>query len=361
MKNKIISITFVIMIVTIMILGIIIPDKNISISERRKLASFPNIKIETILNGEFFESLNNYLVEQFPLRDLFRNIKGLVSNKIFQKNDEDGIFIKDDRIYQLEAHLNEKSIDHLVNLINNIKVKYIKTNNIYYSIIPDKNYYINDDIPKLDYEKMEYLLNEQLKDFKYINIFQDLQLNSYYKTDIHWKQEKLNSVIDKLKKYMNFETDKTILEYQEYQRFYGALYGRIANNVKPDVIKYLINKDINQALVYDYEKQSYRNVYEKKDLNNVDSYDIYLGGAKALLIIENKQQTNEKELILFRDSFGSSLAPLLISSYSKITLIDLRYLNSNMLEKIDMIEFNENQDILFMYSVPVINNSFTLK
>ena len=58
MKNKILSVLFLITIFSIMLLGIIIPDKDISVSERRKLSKFPSLEIETIMNGEFFEDLS---------------------------------------------------------------------------------------------------------------------------------------------------------------------------------------------------------------------------------------------------------------------------------------------------------------
>ncbi len=44
---------------------------------------------------------------------------------------------------------------------------------------------------------------------------------------------------------------------------------------------------------------------------------------------------------------GSSLAPLLAGSYRKITLIDLRYISSDLLES--YVRFQE-QDVLFLYS-----------
>ena len=58
--------------------------------------------------------------------------------------------------------------------------------------------------------------------------------------------------------------------------------------------------------------------------------------------------------MLFRDSFGSSIAPLLIENYRKITLIDLRYINSELLS--EYVEFN-NQDVLFLYSGVVLNQN----
>lgn len=60
----------------------------------------------------------------------------------------------------------------------------------------------------------------------------------------------------------------------------------------------------------------------------MDAYDLFLTGAAAFLILENKNNLGGRELVIFRDSFASSLAPLLMEGYSKITLIDLRYLSS---------------------------------
>lgn len=363
MKNKILSILFVATIFLIMILGILIPDKEVSISERRRLTRFPKIEIATIMNGNFFEDMNNYLVEQFPLRDYFRKIKGIVSKHVFQKKEENGIFIKDDAIYQLNSLLDEKSINHFINLLNKIQTNYIKTEHVYYAIIPDKMYYLNDgSIPKLDYDKLRLLLNNGLTNMNYIDLFDTLDLDSYYRTDIHWKQEELEKVVAKMQMQMNLESAIIPTEEKIYSSFYGALYGRVANNLKQDILTYLTNFEIENTTVWDYEKQNLRKVYEEADLYHIDSYDIFLGGAKPFLVLENSNQKNGKELVLFRDSFGSSIAPLLVSNYSKITLIDLRYFSSNMLDKIEEIEFKkENQDILFLYSVPIINSSFTLK
>lgn len=362
MKNKVLSILFIIIVFGMMVLGIVLPDKEISVSERRKLASFPSIKIESVMNGDFFNNLNNYVVEQFPFRDWFRNIKGIVSNYLFQKKDENGVFIKDGGIYQLNSSFDEKSVIHFTNLLNKIQKNDLKTENVYYAIIPDKNYFLDNNIPKLDYDRLELLLKQELNNMKYIDLFDTLNLASYYKTDIHWRQEKLTSTLEKIQNSMNLLSSKIPTQEKYYDKFYGALYGRVANNLWPDKITYLTNDEIDNVKVFDYEKQKYRKVYEENDLSNIDSYDIYLGGAKPLLIIENKNQSNGKELILFRDSFGSSMAPLLISNYSKITLIDLRYLSSELLKNIEDIDFNnQNQDVLFLYSVPVINNSFTLK
>lgn len=66
----------------------------------------------------------------------------------------------------------------------------------------------------------------------------------------------------------------------------------------------------------------------------------------------------ERKLLVFRDSFAASLLPLLAEGYSEITLADIRYLSPSMLGK--FIDFTA-QDVLFLYSTSVLNDSSTIK
>ena len=90
----------------------------------------------------------------------------------------------------------------------------------------------------------------------------------------------------------------------------------------------------------------------------MDSYDVFVGGASPIEKITNPNSNTDKELILFRDSFGSSIAPLLVENYKSITLVDMRYMNMNLLK--EKVEF-KNKDILILYSTLIVNDSSTLK
>lgn len=54
----------------------------------------------------------------------------------------------------------------------------------------------------------------------------------------------------------------------------------------------------------------------------------------------------------------NSLIPLFTSGYKKITVVDTRYISPKILNQ--FIEFT-NQDVLFLYSILLINDSFSLK
>lgn len=125
-----------------------------------------------------------------------------------------------------------------------------------------------------------------------------------------------------------------------------------------DEIYILTNEITKNAKVYNHENGKETEIYDKEKINSDDKYDIYLSGNTPLITITNPKATTDKELIVFRDSFASSLIPLFVEGYCKITLIDTRYVKTDNLDK--YIQFN-NQEVLFLYSTLVLNNSSTLK
>lgn len=366
MKNKIITFSFVLFLLLMLVLNIILPDKKISESERRSLEGYPSLTIETLFNDEFFKKLEKYQLDQMVFREKFRTVKAITEFSIFRKNDNNNIFIKNDYVFKMEYPYNQNYVYKMSEKMNEIYNTYLKGMNVYYSIIPDKNYFIKDNDKHLfiDYDDMIFILNNEVKNMEYIDIFSCLSIEDYYRTDIHWKQENLGKVFNALGEKMHFTNtfNNNLYEKKLFSSFYGSYYGQAALPVKPDELTYMTNESIEGAIVDNYEytgdDRSLQKVYPTEKLSGIDSYDVFLYGATPFIQIENPESSSGKELIIFRDSFASSLAPLLISEYSKITLIDLRYVNSTILG--ELLDFG-NQDVLFLYNTSLVNNSNILK
>lgn len=337
------------------------PDKEFSYSERRKLISLPNFSVQKLLKGDLVDEYEKYVLDQFVFRDSFRGLKAFGKYYLFKQKDNNDIYIVNGIIEKMEYKLNEKSILNAANKFNNIYAKYLRGKNVIYGIIPNKGYFIADKNGYLtvDYDKMVEIMKENIKDLNYIDLPELLTIEDYYKTDIHWNQESLVKIADLLLKELGNEGLHSQYAKHELYPFYGSYYGQAALKIKPDTLTYLTNKTIEDALVYDYESDTYSRVYMTDLFDGMDSYDVFLSGAKPLLTIYNDNCKNNKELLLFRDSFGSSIAPLMLKGYSKITLIDLRYITTDLLK--DYIDFSQDQDVLFLYNTQILNNSAMLK
>lgn len=343
---------------------------DFSESERRVLEQFPTLSFKTILSGEFMKDFEGYTTDQFPLRDTFRSIKAYASMGAFGQLDNNDIYVVNDNISKLEYPLSESMIENATDKFRYLYNKYMEDTdvNVYLSIIPDKNYFMAEEngYLSMDYEKLIRLIKKDTRYMEYIDIFDKLELEDYYRTDTHWKQEEIVHIAQYLNTAMNTNYSKNLKSVPVFNKentspygFKGVYLGQSRLNIKPDEIRYLTNETIENCNVYSYSSGTKKEI-EMYNFNKVygkDAYEMYLNGTEALLVIENPNAKTDKELIMFRDSFGSSLAPLMIDGYSKITLIDIRYMNSDMIDK--FVKF-DNQDVLFIYSSIILNNSTAL-
>lgn len=355
-KDIVVTIIFLFTIIALFLINIIKKDTDISIAERRKLATMPELTTKSLFDGTYFKKFDSYVTDQFVERDAFRKIK--IDIELSTKGEYNNLYLYDDYIIEEIFPLNSNSINNLTNKINYIKDTYLNDNsNIYYTIIPDKNYFINNGNLKLDYNKLQDMMKNNLSNINYINIFDKLTLDNYYKTDTHWKEEDLFNVANTIANQMNFDiTNNNVVN--TITTFNGSYAGRLSVTKDIDTIKTISNPSINNSSVYNYETKKYTDIYDYTKINSLDKYDIYLSGAVPIIDIINNNTSSDKELIVFRDSYGSSLIPLLIEGYKKITVIDIRYISSKILNK--YIDFND-QDVLFMYSILTINNSFSIR
>lgn len=341
--------------------SIVAKDRDISETERRNLAQLPKLSAVGIADGTYMDAFTKYTQDQFVYRDAFRTIKAYVSLYGLNQKDNNGYFIADGHISKTEYPLNENSVENVVKHITNIYDKYLKDKDIdvYMCVVPDKNRYIanKNGYLSIEYDIMTKTIKEELEFAHYIEIADTLDEDSYYRTDIHWRQDKITGTARRIADECGVSLGNVYTDKQIYP-FYGVYYGQMGIQAEPDVISCLTWQGLEDCTVYDYETGMYIPVYEYGLADGNDAYRVYLSGSKSLLEIANPNITDGRELIMFRDSFGSSIAPLLLEGYSRITLVDTRYISSQILDR--FIEFDD-QDVMFMYSAPVINNSSTFR
>ena len=374
-KDFITIILFCAIVVGFCTAGIIESDKDVSYSERRKLKSFGEVLNTSVLSKDFSTELENYLLDQMSLREIFRKINDRVRYNVMQQSDVNGLWTEDGSLFKNDDKLNKEQVLYGTKLINKLCEQKLGGMNVYYSIIPDKNYFIRDKAPwlKLDYNELFNLLGENIKGAQYIDITDTLSLSDYYKTDTHWSQPKIYETAKKLAEGMNMAhllTQESDYKLNTKEPFYGVYWGQAALGTKPDKLEYLTNDYTQNAKVYGIDKEILKNefgvndtlenkVYALDKFEGMDAYDMFLSGAQPIVTIESENARSDRELIIFRDSFSSSLAPLFTGAYKKITLIDLRYIPSMLLDR--FVEFKDGEDVLFLYSTSLYNSAMLLK
>ena len=86
---------------------------------------------------------------------------------------------------------------------------------------------------------------------------------------------------------------------------------------------------------------------------------LVLDGNHPLTVIENGSAGEDAPtLLLVKDSFGNSLAPLLVPSYKTIVMVDPRYYRQSLVPVCEQYGIDE---LLFCYSIERITTDLSLK
>lgn len=337
------------------------PAKEHSDSERRQLAQLPKLTVQALLEGSFMGKFSDYTVDQFPLRDSFRSLKALFQQKALRQQDNNGYFLYDDYLVKQTYPLSDTSVTHAVKVIESLYDTYLADTDCktYLSVVPDKGYYVTGH-PTMDYGALEDRLTEELPWVENVDISDTLELSDYYRTDTHWRQEALVDTAAKLCQSMGADAPRSqdFTKAQVSDCFYGVYYGHAALPVGAEDLYRLESDLLSGCVLTDLTTGEELPLYDESKLTGPDMYEMFLSGNQPLLRLENPKAETDRELVIFRDSFGSAIAPLMMGSYRSVTLVDVRYVNPQLIG--NFVKFN-SQDVLFLYSTLILNESATLR
>ena len=262
-----------------------------------------------------------------------------------------------------EAGYDQKSLDYAALKFQQLYDSYLTGNDghIYLSVVPDKGSFTAPPegyTPASAQETADTLL-AQLDFVQYVDIAPGLTLEEYYRTDPHWRQECLVATAQTLAQAMDVPLAGDFQENAIDVPFYGAYAEKAGEPLVADTLRYLTGEVLDACTVYDYETDAQETLYDLSAVETDTPYDLYLQGSRSLLRIDSPLSATDRTLVVFRDSFGSSLIPLLAESYRTIYAVDIRYLSSQMVGR--FLSFDGSEDVLFLYSTMVLQNSRTMK
>lgn len=336
------------------------PADDISQSERRKLDQFPTLSVSSVLSGSYMEKFDAAATDQFPMREAFRQLRAAFSVRIFGQLDSHAIITYEGYLEKLNTAIDSASLSHAAERIQAMRDTLFPDSNVWLAIVPEKGYYLPDEAgyPFLNYDALIAEMREHLAFADYVDLIGTLQLESYYKTDSHWRQEMLAETAGVLADALGVSLSGQYETELLTETFRGVYAGQSALPVNAEPMYRLTNEILDGCTVFNHETGASTGLWHEEKLTARDPYDIYLSGAASLLTIENPAAEDDRELIVFRDSFGSSLIPLLAEGYRTITVIDTRYIRPELLP--EYVDFT-GRDVLLLYSTGLLNQSSTLR
>ena len=364
-RSLIFLLTFAFLLALVPVTALALPDRQVSQVERRPLAQ--RLSYEAYLDSHYGGDLASYLayledyrLDQFPLRDKLRVLTGLARVYGLRQKDNKLYYKWEGHLAKLDPILREKAVQDALDLFKGVYQTYFDgSGQSLFALIPDKNVFMAPPghYPHYDYQTLVDLIEDSLdENLDLVSLLDDLTLDDYYRTDPHWKQTRLLPVAQTLLKSLGKDLD---LQYKDFSfsetvDYLGTLGGQAGLPVEKDQLAWLTSDLLDQMTLYDPLTGEEGPLYQVDKVQGMDAYDVFLGGAKALLTLKNPAGEKGRQLVVFRDSYGSSLTPLLAVAYEETLVIDLRYITMD--KAVDLVSIDPGADVLFLFSSSVLNS-----
>lgn len=203
------------------------PDA-VSQAERRPLAQRPAFTAAGFLSGKFSDALDDFAADQFPLREQLRTLRSLVSYDVMGQRDVNGVYLSQGYAAKLDFPLNTTSVERAADRFRYVYDTYLSGTDVsvYLSVIPDKGYFMapSSGRPSMDYDALVSQLRESTPYMTYIDLFDLLTIDDYYRTDAHWRQERLEPVARRIAAAMGTDAGASYREVTLERPFYGVVF-----------------------------------------------------------------------------------------------------------------------------------------
>ena len=359
MKKAFDYITIISFLLVVSLIGIHLtagPDPGFLTGERRYPAEKPSLSLTSA--DSVSKQLNGYFLDKMPFRSQLRNLKVAFASTLLFQSTVDGYRLKNGSEYQILDNWNGEYAKRNVSFLSKAAKNYYPNSRVYYSFIPDKGYYAGE-INHPDLELLKDAFGESFAEATFADVSGLIGFDSFYKTDIHLRQECETAIAEYICRAMNadyFDTDEFTGE--SIGEFRGGLSGQAAFITKSDVKTVMHSDMTDSATATDYLSGETVSIYDGVLFEtSIDPYDVFLGGEKAVITIDNKEAEGERILVIFRDSYARSIAPLLLKSYSRIVLVDFRYIPISYLETLSETVAPDGSDILVLLSAQTLGYS----
>lgn len=330
--------------------NVIAPKKTVSYNENRTLAKAPSLTVSSIFGGNFDDTFESWFSDHFVARDSWIALKSGVKKATLNIENNDIYFGKDGYLIPSFLSYSQETVDSNIQCINTFcENNSVKANIL---LVPSEAYGASNALPygsynvdeKALFEDIQNQLSEQnvldYEGYDYVNA------SLYFKTDHHWNQEGsylgytaiCKDVLNKDPEHFTYE--------KVSDSFYGTSYsssGAFWSN--PDSIYRIIpDQEVEVTVTLD-DGTVNDSVFFENRLNEKDQYTYYLDGNHGRIDIKTNVDNGKKALIV-KDSYAHILVPYLITEYSEIEMIDLRYYHSPV-----STDLTEDTDLYFIYSL----------
>lgn len=340
----------------------LLPRRSFSENEKRVLSEAPQIDAAGIADGSVFRSIESYLSDHFPGRELWVGANAYLENAEGRGATEDIVRGTDDWLFTAPVSDDRETLWDNMQAITTFAEK--QSVPVTMMAVPSEGAVVSDKLPALHLPYPDADLLEEARriagnTLHWVELYTDFcsaeqPERLYYRTDHHWTTEGAYRayclLMEELGQSSAPRDDFTV---EQITDFYGTSYSKSGLWLtEPDTLELWTDSDIQAVTtVYDANRAdpvTREGMFFREYLEDADKYPVFLSGNHARVHIETNADSG-KRLLVIKDSYAHALAPFLAEEYSTIDLIDLRYFKQQTISS--WLEENPADEILLVYGL----------
>ncbi len=360
---KYVFLVFAVVIIVADLCLIFMHGKTFSDNENRMLQLFPEVTKQSVFSGRLMTQAENFVADQFFLRDKWIGAK-LDMDKLIGKKESNDVYLgKEGFLIEKAVTPNYEEMDKNLEAINNFASAY--NLNMVMSVVPNAVCIREDLLPsgapsRDQRDDLAYIKSKLGDSITFVDVSETLTAHKteyiYYKSDHHWTSLGAKYAFDELAPSLGITQPVPGYQIMKVtEDFSGTMASNSgAFNVKDDIDIYVPEtaEDFEYVVEYGDIQQKSATIYNSDALSSKNKYEVFMGGNYSYVSIKTTAQS-EKNLLLFKDSYANTFIQFLLPYYRNIVIIDPRYYSDDCRKLLDEREIT---DVLFLYNM----NTFAL-
>lgn len=308
-----------------------------------------------LVRGELSSNVDTFLEDHFPARSFFIALNSYTSRLAGRNAVQSVVAGRQGRLYDAAQSVDYSMVEANLNKLDTFAADNgLDTELI---IVPSAAVSVTDELPLIhpvykDAAVVEYAAeHSSAKVLDVAAIYKEAEAKGevdsvsklYYLTDHHWTMEGAYVCYERLCESLGVTpVDKSAFTVDGYE-FYGSFYRKAGLWLtKPDTLEVWRCDTLANAKVTIGSGDAaamHTGVYDESKLvkSNIDKYAAYLYSNNGVTVVENSEGNGEA-IMLVKDSFGNSIAPLLAMNYSTVIMVDTRYFTTALPDPSSLVE-----------------------
>ncbi len=356
MKNKFVSIVFILLVVASFVVLALPADTESFKKENREGATLPELTKTSIKDGSFMSGFENYINDSVGFRSRFTDFSTMLKNnsgitppegRVVYTNKDIGtktvnkacLLLLEDKVMEVFSS-NRKNELLYANALNTYAQNLAPEINLYSMLVPTQLQFqpsVYKNIQSDQKEAIDFVYKNLDERIKTVDVYSNIEPNMheyiYFRTDHHWTMLGAYYGYEAFAKTAGLEA-KNLSDFTKrstHKGFLGYLYNQVNDRKLKEHMDYIEWYNVDEVNDLNYTFMSVEDSGEYVPYSGrmfdttATDYRFFFVSDHPYVKIHNNSLQNGKNILVIKDSYANAFTPWLVNNFENVIMVDPRF------------------------------------